>query len=105
MYHVQWCNHAPRTDLRETPLVNWKRFALALSTHCLKVGRFFGIDVRIHISFWALPILFGLTSLSLGWLDALLWVAAVLVVYVFLLIHEYGHALTARLFGVNTRDI
>ncbi|HEV3143370.1 MAG TPA: M50 family metallopeptidase [Gemmataceae bacterium] len=70
-----------------------------------KIGRAFGIDIYIH---WSFVFLFFLA----------LWVysphGAAPVVFTLLLVpallgsvllHEYGHALTARIFGISTRDI
>jgi stage IV sporulation protein FB len=56
--------------------------------------RLLDIPVRIHPMFW-------LISAVLGWRDGnlpavVLWVACV---FVSILVHEYGHALTARAFG------
>ncbi len=74
--------------------------------HCVKVGRVLGIDVRIHWSFWALPIGLALVSLPHGWPLAVQAVVLVLLFYAQgVLIHEYGHALMARFYGVKTRDI
>lgn len=73
----------------------------------IKVGRLFGIDVFIHFTF----------VLLLGFLTYVYWrntqrvEAAVVGVGFFLLLfgcvllHELGHALMARRFGVKTRDI
>ncbi len=72
-----------------------------------KLGRFFGIDVNIHATFFLL----------IGWIAISYWfqensIAAVLsgvgfmlALFGSVLLHEYGHALTARKFGVKTRDI
>ena len=49
------------------------------------------IPLTIHPSFWLVALLIGwLSSASVG--DAAIWV---IVILVSLLIHEYGHALTA----------
>jgi Zn-dependent protease len=74
--------------------------------HCVKVGRFFSIDVRIHWSFWVLPIGIGLATLSQGLGAAAAMMLFVLVFYAQgVVLHEYGHALAARALGVRTRDI
>ena len=72
-----------------------------------KLGRFAGIDVYVHATF----------LLIIGWVALEHWIqgrslAAVLSGIVFILalfgcilLHEYGHALTARRYGIRTRDI
>ncbi|MEM6326263.1 MAG: site-2 protease family protein [Bacteroidota bacterium] len=72
-----------------------------------RLGRFFGIDVRVH---WTFALLFVyvigvviargqplVTAVGLSLL--------VLATFVCVILHEYGHALTARRFGVPTKDI
>ena len=72
-----------------------------------KIGRFAGIDVYMHFTF----------LLLVSWVALLYWrqgqsVAAVLagvgfilVVFVCVILHEFGHALTARRYDIKTRDI
>lgn len=72
-----------------------------------KVGRIAGIDLYIHFTF----------LLFLGWLayiyyapqrsvaDAIWGVAFVLAVFATVVLHELGHALMARRYGIETRDI
>ncbi len=74
--------------------------------HCVKVGKFFGIAVRIHWSFWALPLGFVIACLPSGPLNAAIIGCLILLFYAQgVVLHEYGHALTARFFGIKTRDI
>ncbi len=54
-----------------------------------------GIPVRVHPMFWAVSVLFGLSG-NRQLPEMLLWVGAV---FVSILVHELGHALTARSFG------
>ena len=73
----------------------------------IKIGKFVGIDVYMHLTF----------LLLVGWVALVHWqrgqsVAAVLVGVLFILaiflcvvLHEFGHALMARRFGIATRDI
>jgi len=58
--------------------------------------RLFGIPVTIHPSFLLIAALLGLSSGSLQLVVA--WVA---VIFVSILIHELGHALTARSYGAE----
>lgn len=73
----------------------------------LRVGKFFGIDVYIHWSFW---IIIGWVFLSrLGdeqpFSQGLQGALFILAIFVCVVLHEFGHALTARYFGIATRDI
>jgi len=72
-----------------------------------KLARIAGIDVYMHATF----------LLLIGWIAFNAWteqgtlnavlsgVFFILLLFAFVVMHEYGHALTARKFGVNTRDI
>jgi Zn-dependent protease len=72
-----------------------------------RIGTFFGIDVRVHLTFlllWA----------WLGWgayadtgsmVSAMLAMGFVAALFLFVTMHEYGHALTAARFGIRTRQI
>ena len=72
-----------------------------------KLGRFLGIDVFIHFTFLILLAVIGLAywmpGRSLG--AALGGVVFFALIFLCVLLHEYGHALMARRFGVGTRDI
>jgi Zn-dependent protease/CBS domain-containing protein len=72
-----------------------------------KLGRFAGIDVYIHLTFLLLLGFIGLTSyLNTGALaGALASLGYILALFASVLLHEYGHALTARRFNIQTRDI
>jgi Zn-dependent protease/CBS domain-containing protein len=72
-----------------------------------KVGRLAGIDLRIHATF----------LLLLGWVWWSYWmagksmeamlagVAFIVALFACVVLHELGHAITARTFGIPTRDI
>ena len=72
-----------------------------------RLGRFAGIDVYVHATF----------LLLLAWVAWSYWnatgtlvgvgaeIALVLLLFLCVLLHEYGHALTARRFGIGTRSI
>ncbi len=72
-----------------------------------KIGRFAGIDVFVHATFF---LLIGWVGLSY-WLQqgslaaALSGVLFILTLFLCVVLHEFGHALTARRFGIQTRDI
>lgn len=71
-----------------------------------RLGRLFGIDVRIHSTFALLLAAIGAVHLYRGGLEAAAaGVAFVAALFGSVLLHELGHALAARRFGVQTRDI
>jgi Zn-dependent protease len=72
-----------------------------------KLGTFAGIDVFVHATF----------LLLIGWVGYSHWLAHeswakvaegilfILALFLCVVLHEYGHALTARKYGIKTRDI
>jgi Zn-dependent protease len=73
-----------------------------------KVCRAFGIDVYIHWSFFLLPLLMlwmnpEITEQGVG--PALFYTGLLFSVFFCVLLHEFGHALMARAFGIGTQDI
>ena len=71
-----------------------------------RIARIAGIDVRIHLSFLILPVIFGF----LGWRDGGQAAAGQAIVFILLLfvcvvLHEFGHALAGKRFGIRTPDI
>ena len=72
-----------------------------------KLGKFAGIDVYLHATFVVL----------LVWIASMHWMAGhntetmlagivfILALFGSVLLHEFGHALTAKAFGIGTRDI
>ena len=72
-----------------------------------KLGTFAGIDVFVHATF----------LLLIGWIGYSYWlqygtiakvaegILFILVLFLCVVLHEYGHALTARRYGIKTRDI
>jgi Zn-dependent protease len=71
----------------------------------VRVGRAFGIPVYIHPTFLLLPALVLFTHPEAGPVTLLFLLLAVLAMFGCVLLHELGHALTARRFGIGTRDI
>ena len=72
-----------------------------------RIGRIVGIDVYIHATF---PLLFAWIALNgfRGGANArtvLATLALTLAVFLIVVLHECAHALTARRFGIETRDI
>ncbi len=71
-----------------------------------EVGRLFGIRIRVHALFLAMVALFWLTQSSgEGAIGRLTLLAYLGLLFVFVLIHELGHAVMARRFGVQVIDI
>ncbi|MBK6645068.1 MAG: site-2 protease family protein [Anaerolineales bacterium] len=72
-----------------------------------KFGTFAGIDVYIHATFLLLIGWVGYSHWleNNNWLEVLSGIGFILVLFVCVLLHEYGHALTARKYGIKTRDI
>jgi len=73
----------------------------------MKIARVKGIDIRLHITF-PLIILFFAVQFWLqlqGWQGALFGIAAAVLLFVCVVLHELGHSLVARRFGVEVRDI
>lgn len=71
----------------------------------MSIGRLFGIPVRLHWSFLALVAFGTLSSLAQGFLAMLMTLALGTVLFGSVVLHELGHALAARSFGIRTAHI
>src|SRR5690348_14312380 len=72
----------------------------------LRLGKFFGIEVYIHWTFWILIAWVLLMHIGSGGIRQGVWgLAFILSLFLCVVIHEFGHALTARRFGIVTHDI
>lgn len=71
------------------------------------LGRFAGIDVKVHVTFLLLLAWVALMHwrAEAGVAGTLAGIAFTLALFACVLLHEFGHALTARRYGVETRDI
>jgi Zn-dependent protease len=71
------------------------------------IGKIAGIDIKIHLTFFFILIWFGLSAYMNGGsiTAAMTNVLLILALFLCVILHEFGHALTARLFGIHTRDI
>ena len=72
-----------------------------------KLGEYSGIGVFVHWSFVLLPAWIAVSTLMGGGgilevIAGIVWIAAV---FGCVVLHEFGHALAARQFGVGTKDI
>ncbi len=72
-----------------------------------RIARVAGIDVRVHATFFLLLAWIGYASWSEGKTskEAVSLALFTLVTFVIVVLHELGHALTAKAFGIRTRDI
>jgi len=70
-----------------------------------KIGTAFGIGVHIHPTFWLLPLIYAVHEMSKGLEFVTLALAVLAGVMACVVLHEFGHALMARYFGIRTRDI
>src|SRR5258708_33917761 len=70
-----------------------------------KIGRAFGIPLYIHPTFVLLPALILLLYRGHEWPVILFVLAGAPAIFACILLHELGHALMARHFGISTRDI
>ncbi|MCY2975535.1 MAG: site-2 protease family protein [Planctomycetota bacterium] len=72
----------------------------------LKLGRIFGIETYIHWSFWILLLWIVLQALGQGGLAAAVSATGfVMAIFFCVYLHELGHAMTARQYGIQTLDI
>ncbi len=70
-----------------------------------KIGRFFGIDLYIHWTFVLLPLFAVWNRPDDSPVSPAFIVAVICGLFTCVVLHEYGHALMARRFGIKTRDI
>ena len=71
-----------------------------------RVATIAGIQVRIHLTFLLLPAFFGWICYKHGGPQAgVAGVIYILLIFLCVLLHEFGHALAARTFGIRTPDI
>jgi Zn-dependent protease len=72
----------------------------------IKIATIFGIEVRIHVTFFLVLAWIGLVYYQTAGLSgAIQGVLFMLVLFGCVLLHEFGHALAAREFGIQTPDI
>lgn len=77
----------------------------SLLSRRLSLGTYAGIPLYVHWSF-ALAVLYvGLSSMHTGWSGVGFSIAQLFGVFFCVTLHEYGHAIAARCFGIGTADI
>ncbi len=77
------------------------------TTSSLKLGEYFGIGVYLHWTFFIIPALVAFSAIGSGGGLAVAAASVLFVLSIFacVVLHEYGHALMARRYGIETRDI
>lgn len=71
-----------------------------------RIARVSGIDVKIHVTFFLLLAWFGWIYWQQGGLSAAVeGILFILLLFFCVLLHEFGHALAARMYGIRTPDI
>lgn len=74
----------------------------------LKIARIWGVDIQVHWSFILIlfygAFLFGRNASSLA-AGAFYGVVVILLLFVCVVLHEFGHAIVAKYFGVNVPHI
>lgn len=65
----------------------------------------FGIDIYVHATFLLLPAFVFLANIGTGVALAIYLVMMIPAVFGCVVLHELGHALTARRYGIETQDI
>ena len=68
-----------------------------------KIAKPFGIDLYVHWSFWILPLAVLLSGSSVSLLTTGTHLALMFALFFCVILHEFGHALTARHFGIRPR--
>lgn len=72
----------------------------------INLFRIFGIQLAVHATFVLLLVYYGWRGWQLGGVFGALWSVAVIVLFfVCVVLHELGHSLTARRYGVQTPRI
>ena len=73
----------------------------------LKLGKWFGIEVNLHVTFLLLIGFLALTGFATTRNAGAVAgnIGFLLVLFLCVLLHEFGHALAARRYGISTKDI
>jgi Zn-dependent protease len=72
----------------------------------IKFARVAGIDLKIHLTFLIFLLWIGSTYLARGGAEfAIQGMLFIILLFACVLLHELGHALTAKAFGIHTTDI
>ncbi len=69
------------------------------------IGKLFGIPLYVHSTFFLLPLWALLANSGSGLANGLFVVAGLIALFGCVVLHELGHALMARHFGIGTESI
>jgi stage IV sporulation protein FB len=70
------------------------------------IARIAGIDVKVHVTFFLLLAFYGLSFYGQGGVrGAIQGVLLISLIFFCVLLHEFGHAVAARRYGIHTPDI
>ncbi len=70
------------------------------------IGRLFGSEVRVHVTFFLLLLWIGVAHYQQGGMPAAVnGVIFIIAIFACVVAHEFGHALMARRYGIKTPDI
>jgi Zn-dependent protease/predicted transcriptional regulator len=70
-----------------------------------RIARMFGIDVKIHITFFLVLLIGAMSGSRGGAVGMAMGVLFMLLLFVCVLLHEFGHSLVAQRFGIPVRQI
>jgi len=74
--------------------------------YTMPAGTYFGIPVLIHFTFPLILIAFGAEAWVNGtWVDAVRAVGLIAAIFICVVLHEFGHALQVKRYGIAVRDI
>ena len=72
----------------------------------IRLFRIFGIRLEVHLTFHLLWILFALFGWQqAGWPGVFWFITFLFLIFVCVVLHELGHSLTARMYGINVPRI
>jgi Zn-dependent protease/predicted transcriptional regulator len=71
-----------------------------------KIGKLFGIPIRVHLTFLLLLLFIGIVGSKQGGSSgALFGIIAIIFIFVCVILHEVGHSLVAVHYGIKVNDI
>jgi Zn-dependent protease/CBS domain-containing protein len=68
----------------------------------VRIATISGIPIRLHFTFFLFLLWVGVVAQDQG---GILWPLFLVAIFLCVILHELGHALTGQMFGVQTRDI